>query len=213
MNACATIQRTPKTTPATSVGTWCRPTQRRSRTGERVSGTPGSATGRWITRLRERWSASRRSGTGSRAPILATCAEEVRELSGADVAAAQDERDAPAAQPVAELERRRERRGAGVLGQVARVLEHEHDRATDLVLAHEHEVVEQLPHDSLWELEGDARREALGRGRRRAGDRLARAPRMVRGRRRLRLDADHLDLGPGRLRDDARACGAAAAAD
>ena len=33
-------------TPATSVGTWCRPTQTSSRTGERVSGSPGSANGK-----------------------------------------------------------------------------------------------------------------------------------------------------------------------
>ena len=49
ISACATIQATPKSTPATSVRTWNRPTHSSSRTGERVSGIPGLATGSRIT--------------------------------------------------------------------------------------------------------------------------------------------------------------------
>jgi hypothetical protein len=51
------------------------------------------------------------------------------------------------------------------------------------------------------------------RGRGLAVEQRARLPGAEGGRRRLRLDADHLDLRPDRLRDDARAGGAAAAAD
>ena len=54
IRAWATIQTTPKKTPATSVGIWWRPTQRRSRAGERVSGTPGSSSGRRTTPVQRR---------------------------------------------------------------------------------------------------------------------------------------------------------------
>ena len=54
ISAWATIHRMPKETPATSVGIWWRPTQSRSRAGDRVSGTPGSSSGRWTTPVRRR---------------------------------------------------------------------------------------------------------------------------------------------------------------
>ena len=48
ISACETIQTTPKNTPPRSVPSCCRPTQTRKRTGERVSGFPGSAKGSLI---------------------------------------------------------------------------------------------------------------------------------------------------------------------
>ena len=49
--------------------------------------------------------------------------EDLAQLVGADVAAAQDERDALPGEPVAKLQRRRERGGSGKLGEIARALE------------------------------------------------------------------------------------------
>ena len=45
INACASIQSTPNSTPRMRVPRWWRPTQMSRRAGERVSGSPGSATG------------------------------------------------------------------------------------------------------------------------------------------------------------------------
>ena len=48
ISACETIQTTPKKTPASSVPTWWRATHSRKRTGDRVSGRPGSVKGSLI---------------------------------------------------------------------------------------------------------------------------------------------------------------------
>ncbi len=106
-----------------------------------------------------------------------------------------------------------ERSGAGRLHQVARGLDHRHDRRADLVVGDEHEIVEQVPHDPLRQLEGCARRESLGERLHAILEERALLPRPVRGRRRIGLDADHLDAGAHRLGGDARARRSAPAAD
>ena len=63
---------------------------------------------------------------------------------------------------VAESKRRRERRCARRFDQVASRLDHGALRGADLVVADEDEVVEELPHDPLRQLERDTRREPFG---------------------------------------------------
>ena len=86
-----------------------------------------------------------------------------------------------------------QRRGSRRLHEVARRLDHGHDRGADLVVGDEHEVVEVLAHDALRQLEGDPRREPLGERLHAILDQPALLPRAVGRRRRVRLHADHLD--------------------
>ena len=78
-------------------------------------------------------------------------------------------------------------------------LDHRRAARADLVVADEDEVVEQLPHDPLRQLERDARREALGERPHLVLEQCALAPRAVRRRRRIRLHSDHADRRIERL--------------
>ncbi len=52
--------------------------------------------------------------------------------------------------------RRGESRRSRALGQGMRALDQPHDRLLDLGIAHEHEVVEMLAQDGLWQREARA---------------------------------------------------------
>src|SRR5438093_179027 len=75
--------------------------------------------------------------------------KEVRELRWRDVRAAENERDVPAAQPVSQLECRRQGGRAGGLGEVAGGLDHQPHCSSQLGIGDQHEVVELLPEDAL----------------------------------------------------------------
>src|SRR5438034_10347188 len=79
--------------------------------------------------------------------------KEVCELGGRDVRAAENERDAPAAQPVSQLQSRRQGGRAGGLGEVAGGFDHQPHCGSQLGIGDQHEIVELLPEDALRELE------------------------------------------------------------
>jgi hypothetical protein len=83
--------------------------------------------------------------------------------------------------------------------------------SAQLVVGHQHEVVEPVPEDALGQLERDAGGQSLGGG----GDAIlhqgARAPGAVGRRGGIGLHADHLQPGTHRAGDHAGAGGAAAA--
>ena len=116
----------------------------------------------------------------------------------------QIERDPPARETLAHAQRSGQRRGACRLHQVAGRLDHRHDRRADLVVGDEHEIVEQVPHDPLRQLEGCARRESLGERLHAILQERALLPRPVGSRRGIGLDADHLDACAHCLGGDAR---------
>ncbi|HEY7794295.1 MAG TPA: hypothetical protein VIA10_09840 [Gaiellaceae bacterium] len=93
------------------------------------------------------------------------------------------------------------------------MLDHQPRRLADLLLGHEDEVVEVLPEDPLRQLERHPRREPLGVRLHLTREQLARLPGAEGCGRRLRLDADDLDVGSNPLGDDARSGRAAAAPD
>jgi hypothetical protein len=135
------------------------------------------------------------------------------ELLPAGVSAARDQRDALSGQLIAHSQSGRERRRTGRLDEVACRLDHQPLSGADLVVGHQHEVVEPLAQDALRQLEGRPRREALGERPHPVLDEPPLAPGPVCSRRRVGLDADHLGVGLHGLGDDARARRAAAAAD
>ena len=110
-------------------------------------------------------------------------------------------------------ERRRERGCPRRLDQVSRLLDHRQERAADLVVADEHEVVELIPEDSLRELEGGSGRKSFGEGLHPIVDEPALSPGSIRGRRGSGLHADHFGRGLHGSGDDAGACRAASPAD
>src|SRR4029453_2365764 len=139
--------------------------------------------------------------------------QHLKKLRSAGVAATQDERDALPGQPLPQAQTSRQGRRASCLDEVARCLDHQRLRSEDLVVADEHEGVEPLPEDLLWELECRAGGKALGDRLHPVYDEAALLPGAERGRCSLRLDSDDLDRRTDRLRDDAGAGRAAAATD
>ena len=94
------------------------------------------------------------------APIF----EEVEKLISTGVPAACDQGEALCRKLLAPSKRGCQRRRTRRFDQVARRLDHQHLRCPNLVVAHEHEVIQPLPENPLRELEGGAGGEALGEG-------------------------------------------------
>jgi hypothetical protein len=75
--------------------------------------------------------------------------EQVPKLIRADIAAAADERNAPARQPLAELQDSGQRRRSRGLDQGARELDQVQGRGAKLVIGDENKLVEVLGKDAL----------------------------------------------------------------
>ena len=129
------------------------------------------------------------------------------------VAAAHHQRHFLARQPLARLQRARQRRRARVFGQVVRLFQMRHYRRVHLVLAHQNEVVQHVAQDSYGQLVCGAGRQAFGGGVHRRVRQLAALPSEIHGGGALRLNAYHLYVRVDAFGDDARAARAAAAAD
>ena len=144
--------------------------------------------------------------------VSSTRGECVGELLPARVAAADDGPTRLPRSRLAQAERRRERRGAGALGQVAPARSSARcaSRSRRRRPARSRRAT---PRGSV----GAARTPSASRAPRRrlhpVLDEPPLAPRAVRRRRRIGLDADHANVGVDRRRDDAGAGRAAAAAD
>src|SRR2546423_11153652 len=84
-----------------------------------------------------------RSSSVSVTPVTGLgLAEELSELGGRDIRAAQDERDAPAAQPVFQLQGPRQRGRAGLLGEASGGLDHQPEGGSQLGIGDQDGIVE-----------------------------------------------------------------------
>src|SRR2546421_3200447 len=91
-----------------------------------------------------------RSSSVSVTPVTGLgLAEELSELRGRDIRAAQNERDAPAAQPVLQLQGRGQRGRACRLGEGGGGLHHQPPRGSQFGIGNQDEIVELLPEDAL----------------------------------------------------------------
>src|SRR5256885_15446025 len=91
-----------------------------------------------------------RSSSVSVTPVTGLgLAEELFELGGRDIRAAQDERNAPIAQPVFQLEGRGQGGGACRLGEVSGGLDHQPHGGSQFGIGNQDEIVELLPQDAL----------------------------------------------------------------
>ena len=129
------------------------------------------------------------------------------------VAAAHYQRHLLARQPLAYLQRARQRRRARVFGQVVGLSQMRRYRRVHLVFAHQNEIVQHLAQDFYGQLIRRAGRQPFGGGVHRRVRQLAALPRQIHRRRALRLHPDHLYARIDALGDYARAARAAAAPD
>src|SRR5262249_22810454 len=77
--------------------------------------------------------------------------EHARERCTTEVAAAHHAHDAFAGEPVAQLHRRHQRRGAGALGKVVRRPQREPHAAGELLFGERDDIVELLLQDAEWQ--------------------------------------------------------------